>query len=131
MNQWKSLKWFCLGAFMLLNSSCGTVQIKNDEFCIALMPGQGGHCHDLLTSDQRDIPEPAWTQMQPGRISENTQGFADFKSELESACNIMEQSHAGSCVNNTAIQTMKAKLSAILEMARKVQIQPKTQVNLP
>jgi len=127
----KSLKWICIAGFLILNSSCGTVQIKNDEFCLALMPGQGGHCHDLLTSDQRDIPEPTWSAMQPGRISENPQAFADFKAELESACNIIEQSHVGACVNNPSIQQMRANLDAILEMVKKQNAQPQGVVKLP
>ena len=80
-NVWASLS---IGT-VLLTSSCGTVQIKDHEFCGDL-GSSGASCFHTLKTDSRDIPKPEWDAYRFGQICETADVFSDWKAVIEKLC---------------------------------------------
>lgn len=68
-------------------SSCGSVKIKDSEFC-ADKGRMGAVCYTLISGTERRIPIDEWERMQLGRISGDVEAFADLKKAVIKLCNI-------------------------------------------
>lgn len=71
-------------ALLPLLSGCA-VAIHDHEFC-GDMGTLGGSCFHSLTTESRDVPEPAWDDERFGMICSTADTYADLKATIEKLC---------------------------------------------
>lgn len=74
-------------ALVLSLSSCGHVEIKDQEFC-GDKGSLGAKCFHTLTPATRTISQPEWDNYRFGQICEKAEVFADWKKILEEQCSL-------------------------------------------
>lgn len=74
-----------------LLASCGSVEIKDVQFCSPIPGGLGAVCDNFLTSNQLILDEIQWTILKDSwQVVECTSyaSLADMKAEVEKLCSV-------------------------------------------
>lgn len=70
---------------LLLFSSCGSVKIKDSEFC-GDMGTAGASCFKTLSGETRDVHPNDWDEERFGMICSKADTFADWKKAILKLC---------------------------------------------
>lgn len=93
----------------LLLSSCGTVAIKDSEWC-GDMGRDGAACFHTLTTASRDLSPPQWDYIRYGQLCTPASTFADWKAAIEKLCSV-----SGKCTYQ-----MKQGVNTFMKNVKKV-----------
>jgi hypothetical protein len=81
--------------------SCGTVTIKNQEWC-ADFGEFGASCVNTLNDKTRDIEKEAWDKERVGMMCTKSSNFADTKATILQLCEVAK----GKCIFDSSSNTI-------------------------
>lgn len=71
--------------FLLILTSCGSVKIKDSEWCGDL--GEyGATCITMLSNHQRELDKVSWDEERFGMICGKAEAFGDLKGAIQKLC---------------------------------------------
>lgn len=76
--------------YLFALTSCGTVKIRDSEWC-GNLPGGGAACFHTLNGVSRDVSAEAWDRERVGRVCTDAATFADWKALLEQLCSVSKR----------------------------------------
>jgi hypothetical protein len=85
MKPLKSLKKSFVILFVSLLSSCGTVEIKNSEWCGDL-GASGATCFNTLNDETRDLPADRWEEERFGMLCTKSENFSEWSAAIMKLC---------------------------------------------
>ncbi len=77
----KNLKFL----FLLTLISCGTVEIKDNEWC-GDIGEYGATCYTMLSNKKRELDKVSWDEERFGMICGKAEAFGNLKAAIEKLC---------------------------------------------
>lgn len=81
----KTLKILWLSLFALTVASCGTVPIRDQEWC-GDKGAMGASCFHTLSDEKRQLDRYEWAAERFGMVCTKAENFADTKAAIEKLC---------------------------------------------
>ena len=86
-----NLKKLCASLLICSLCACGSVKIKDGEWC-GDAGSMGAHCFHTLTDEKRDIPKDQWDEQLVGQdhrfgmVCTQAENFANWKASILKLC---------------------------------------------
>jgi hypothetical protein len=81
----KTLKLSLISSLTLLLSSCSSVDIKDNEWCV-IAGIDGAYCFHTLSDKERDLTYDEWKFVSRGWLAGSPEAFANLKEAIDKLC---------------------------------------------